>query len=283
MEKLGVKAEHLNPCCKKVTAVGGSTLICRGWLQVKFDIGGNTTCQPLYICDRVDRIYFGRQGCTEVSILPETFPFPMQTDKISSIEPTLLPRRPESTPFSAVEENIPKLKAYLIEKFTDTVFNRATPFRSMNCLPAHIHLKENAKPHAIHSPFSIPIHWREEVKRKLDKDVEDGVIEPVPMGDPVKWCSPMVVTAKSDGGPRRTVDLQKLNQQCLRETHHCQSPFRLASQIPRHTKKSVLDATDGYHAIPLDDESKPLTTFITEWGRYRYRRLPQGYSASQDA
>ena len=96
-------------------------------------------------------------------------------------------------------------------------------------------------------------------------------------------CSPMVLTAKSDRGPRRTVDMQKLNQQCLRETHHCQRPFRLASQVPRHTKKSVLDATDGYHAILLDDESKPLTTFITEWGRYRYRRLPQGYSASQDA
>ena len=93
----------------------------------------------------------------------------------------------------------------------------------------------------------------------------------------------MVVTAKSDGSPRRTVDLQKLNQQCLRETHHCKSPFWLANQIPHRTKKSVLDATDGYHAILLDEESRPLTTFITEWGRYRYRRLPQGFSASQDA
>ena len=33
----------------------------------------------------------------------------------------------------------------------------------------------------------------------------------------------------------------------------------------------------------LDDESKTLTTFITEWGRYRYRRLPQGYSDAGDA
>ena len=188
LEKLGIQGEHLTPCCKKVTAVGGSTLTCRGWVEVEFNIGGNTTRQPLYICDRVDRIYFGRQGCTEVSILPETFPYPMQPDNVSSIEPTL-PRRPETVPFSAVEENIPKLRAYLIEKFTNTVFNRSSPFRSMNCIPAHIHLKEDAKPHATHNPFSIPIHWREEVKRKLDKDVEDGVIEPVPIGDPVKWCS----------------------------------------------------------------------------------------------
>jgi hypothetical protein len=217
LEKLGVREEHLTPCRKRITAVGGSTLTCKGWLQVEFKIGDNTTRQPLYICDKVDRIYFGRQGCTEVNILPETFPFPMQPSNISSLEPTP-PRRPESIPFSATEENIPKLKGYLIEKFADTAFNRATPFRMMNCVPAHIHLKEDAKPHAMHNPFSIPIHWREEIKRMLDKDVEDRIIEPVPIGDPVTWCSPMVVTAKGDVSPRRTVDLQKLNQQCLRET-----------------------------------------------------------------
>ena len=40
---------------------------------------------------------------------------------------------------------------------------------------------------------------------------------------------------------------------------------------------------DGYHAIELDAESQPLTTFITEWGRYIYLCLPQGYLAAGDA
>jgi hypothetical protein len=180
----------------------------------------------------------------------------MEPTNVSSVEKQL-PTRPEKIPFPATEENIPKLKKYLVDKFNDTVFNKSSPFRSMNCVPAHIHLKEDAKPHAIHSPFSIPMHWRQQVKEKLDKDVEDGVIEQVPIGEPVTWCSPMVVTAKPDGQPRRTVDLQRLNEQCLRETHHCQSPFKLASQIPPNTKKTVLDATDSYHAIELDEESKP--------------------------
>ena len=280
LDELRIRPEDLTPCRKNVRAVGGSTLICKGWVGIEFKIGGNTTRQPLYICDHVDRIYFGREGCKETNILPRSFPFPMQT--VEAVEPTL-PPRPEKIPFAATDENVPKLKAYLVEKFGDSVFNRATPFRTMNSPPAHIHLRRDTKPYATHNPFKIPIHWREEVKRQLDKDVEDGIIEPVPIGDPVEWCSPMVVTAKPDGSPRRTVDLQKLNQQCMRETHHCQSPFWLASQVPRNTKKSVLDATDGFHAIELDEESIPLTTFITEWGRYRYLRLPQGHSASQDA
>ena len=128
----------------------------------------------------------------------------------------------------------------------------------MNCKPVHIHLKENATPHAVHVPIPIPLHWKDEVKAQLDKDVESGIIEPVPIGEPVTWCSSMVVAAKKDGRPRRTVDLQKLNAQCLRETHHCQTPFKLALQVPPNTKKTVLDATDGYHSIELDEDSKPL-------------------------
>ena len=65
----------------------------------------------------------------------------------------------------------------------------------------------------------------------------------------------MTVVPKKYGSPRRTVNLQQLNPQCLTETHHYPSPFHLASQIPANTLRTVLDAVDGYHAIPLDKES----------------------------
>ena len=61
------------------------------------------------------------------------------------------------------------------------------------------------------------------------------------------------------------------------------SLFQLALQVPPNQKKTVLDAVDGYHSVPLDKESQPLTTFITEWGRFMYLRMPQGYLASGDA
>ena len=67
------------------------------------------------------------------------------------------------------------------------------------------------------------------------------------------------------------------------KTHHCPSPFQAASQIPAGTKKTVFDAVDGYHSIPLDEDSQPLTAFISEWGRFHYCRLPQGYLAAGDA
>ena len=32
--------------------------------------------------------------------------------------------------------------------------------------------------------------------------------------------------------------------------------------------------------MPIHEEDRHLTTFITPWGRYRYRTAPQGYIAS---
>jgi hypothetical protein len=44
----------------------------------------------------------------------------------------------------------------------------------------------------------------------------------------------------------------------------------------------VLDAWNGYHSVPLSPAARDSTTFITEWGRYRYLRAPQGFHASND-
>ena len=62
-----------------------------------------------------------------------------------------------------------------------------------------------------------------------------------------------------------TIDLQRLNSQCIRELHHVESPFQLASQVPKNMYKTLLDAVDGYQAVELDEESQKLTRFITHW------------------
>ena len=68
----------------------------------------------------------------------------------------------------------------------------------------------------------------------------------------------------------------------VRETHHTQSPFHQARSVPRGMKKTVFDALNGYHSVPIIEEDRHLTTFITLWGRYRYQTAPQGYIASGD-
>ena len=82
---LGIDMNDLIPCNKSVTAVGGSILKCRGWLPVKFDVDGHKTLQPLYICEKIDRIYFSKTACIDVSIIHDSFPHPIKGNPISSI------------------------------------------------------------------------------------------------------------------------------------------------------------------------------------------------------
>ena len=73
-----------------------------------------------------------------------------------------------------------------------------------------------------------------------------------------------------------------MNDHATRETHHTQSPFEQARSVPHNKKKTVFDAWNGYHSIRLHEDDYHLTTFITPWGRYRYKVAPQGYIASGD-
>jgi hypothetical protein len=118
------------------------------------------------------------------------------------------------------------------------------------------------------------------VKAGLDRDVALGVIKPVPAGVHVTWCHRMVVCAKNSSRPQRTIDFQALNIHVTRETHHTRSQFHQARAVPSNKKKTVFDCWNGYHSVALEENDRHLTTFITPFGRYRYKTAPQGYVAS---
>ena len=148
--------------------------------------------------------------------------------------------------------------------------------------PLELHVDSEAKTIAVHNPVPAPLHWQQEVKASIDRDVKLGVLEAVPDGEPVTWCHRMVTTRKKIGKPRRTVDMQVLNKHAVRETRHTQSPFHQATLVPSGTKKTITDAWNGYHSVPIREEDRHLTTFITPCGWYRYKFCPQGFAASQD-
>ena len=59
-------------------------------------------------------------------------------------------------------------------------------------------------------------------------------------------------------------------------------PYQQARLVPPHTYKSVTDAWNAYHSVPLHPDDRHLTTFMTERGRYQYNRAPQGFLAAGD-
>ena len=197
---------------------------------------------------------------------------------------TSVPPKPKSLPFSPTPENIPKMKQWLLEQYGSSTFNTC-PHRALPCMsgpPMEVHIDESASPKVCNTPATVPLHWQQRVYDDLLRDEALGVIERVPIGVPVTWCHRMVVTRKHDGTPRRTVDLSPLNKFCTRETFPAEAPFHLARRVPGQTWKSVSDAWNGYHSVPLRDSDRHFTTFITPFGKWRYTRAPQGFLSSGD-
>ena len=148
------------------------------------------------------------------------------------------PDSPPVLPCAPTPENIPRLKQYIIDRFKNSAFNccEHQPLNLMeNSPPLRIFVDDEARPVAVHTPSQVPLHWQEQVKAGLDRDVRLGVIEKVPVNDPVTWCSRMVITPKLDGSPRRVVDYTALNKQAPRQTHHTESPWSIVSHRPAKT------------------------------------------------
>ena len=194
------------------------------------------------------------------------------------------PAKPSKLPFTPTQENIPKMRQWILDRYESSTFNKC-PHQQLPLMevpPIRILIDPEAKPVCYNTPATIPIHWMEDVKKKLEEDVKLGVLERVPMGEKPLWCFRMVLARKPDGSPRRTVDLSPLNKYCYREPHHVQSPFQQARSIPSNTFRTVMDAWNGYHSVPIAEADRHLTTFITPFGRFRYKTAPQGFKASGD-
>lgn len=147
----------------------------------------------------------------------------------------LRPSPPTKLLYIVSESNRWKLRKFLLEYYTSNTFNACDhqPLPLMN-VPS-MRLMVNT------------LHCKEKVG--LDQDVRLGVLQSIPIEETVTWCHLMVVCAKQNETPRRTVDFQPLNVHDTRETYHTPSPFHQASLAPLGTMKAVFDALNGYHSV----------------------------------
>ena len=194
------------------------------------------------------------------------------------------PKRPSILPFDATLENTERMKQWLFNYFASSTFNECEHqvLPNMEGPPIRLHYDPKAKFVNFTTPATVALHWQQKVKDDLDRDVAIGVLEKVPYGEETKACHRMVVTRKHNGDPRRTVDFSPTNKFCKRETYPTRSPFHLARAVPQGSLKTAFDACNGYHSAPIHEDDRWLTTFITIWGLYRYRRAPQGFISSGD-
>lgn len=123
------------------------------------------------------------------------------------------------------------------------------------------------------SPYRLSPPKMHELRGIINRLLKDGVIRP----SVSPYAAPVFLVPKSGGsGSRLVVDYRALNRKVVLESvplpdiHNCFSWFAGAKVF------SVLDLNQAYYQIPLDEESKPLTAFCTDYNLYEFNRVPFG-------
>ena len=90
------------------------------------------------------------------------------------------------------------------------------------------------------------------------------------------WASPVVLVTKKDGSIRFCIDYRKLNEVNERDVYPLPRIDDCLSMLQGNTYFSSLDLNAYYWQIPMEEEDKRKTAFITSGGLYEFNVMPFG-------
>lgn len=143
------------------------------------------------------------------------------------------------------------------------------------------HAPISAKPYRVaHSELPI-------LKALVQDSLERGIIEP----SISNWAHPVILVKKKTHSYapiephnitqlrkqyRFVVDMRRLNAITKTEVYPLPDINTILSSLHDSQYLSALDISNAFHSIQLDEQSQDKTTFITQFGTYKFKALPFG-------
>lgn len=147
----------------------------------------------------------------------------------------------------------------------------------LGCIPSlkmHITLHDTRPVQKTYMSVPRPLH--KEVKAYLQDLLNRGWITP----SQSPYSSPVVCVHKKDGSLHLCCDYRELNCKSVPDRHPIPRIQDMLDTLGGSLYFSVLDQGKAYRQGFLDEESCPLTAFITPWGLYKWVCIPFGLSSA---
>lgn len=121
-------------------------------------------------------------------------------------------------------------------------------------------------------PYRLSISEREKLNRIISELLENEIIRE----SDSDYASPIILVAKKNGESRLCVDYRALNRKTVKDKYPMPLIDDQIDRLQGHEFFTTLDLSQGYHQIPMAEESKHLTGFVTPDGHFEYNRMPFG-------
>ena len=278
----------LEPSSITLRAADGHTLKTFGTFEAEVNLHGNTVQETIYVVDNLASPLLSRAAMKNLGLIHRNFPYQLDAG-VNTVRSNVVVSASPTTLDAIKRMDPPKVEPIvthhglefdaLVNEYRDLFDGNCTTMKSADY---HIELEKDVKPISYGACRSVPDPYLPALQRELDTLVQQGIIEPITYSTP--WLHPIVVVPKKGTTDiRLCVDFSKLNKYVIRPVNPQPTPWETVRNLPKGVKHfAVFDALKGYHQIPLTEESKDLTAFMTPFGRFRYLRLAFGLNSAGD-
>ncbi|GFX23344.1 hypothetical protein TNCV_4936591 [Trichonephila clavipes] len=110
--------------------------------------------------------------------------------------------------------------------------------------------------------------------KQIDEWIQNGVIEPCSSA----YASQVLVVRKKDGSPRVCIDFRKLNRVLVKDHYPLPLIEDILDKLQDTRVFSTIDLRNGFFHVPVNKQSRPYTSFVTQNGQFQFLKMPFGLS-----
>lgn len=124
----------------------------------------------------------------------------------------------------------------------------------------------------VYRPYRLP-HTERTIVRSMVQELEESGIVQQSSSD---YASPILLVKKKTGDYRLCVDFRTLNKRTVKEHYPLPRIDDQLDSLAGNKFYTTLDLASGYYQIPMSENSKRLTAFVTPDGHFEFTRMPFG-------
>ncbi|KAL0828840.1 hypothetical protein ABMA28_003751 [Loxostege sticticalis] len=124
----------------------------------------------------------------------------------------------------------------------------------------------------VYRPYRLAIKEKEKVREMVTELLDNDIIRP----STSPYASPIVLVRKKSGDIRMCIDYRALNKKTVKEKYPMPLIDDQIDTLAGNSFFTTLDLASGYYQVPIREDDKHKTAFVTPEGHYEFNRMPFG-------